>query len=68
MLAPLKAEQQLLTIEAVSVPHMKPDAVGRLLGRLGRRARREPPKPVAAQLMEHMKVNYVPTKKVTDGG
>lgn len=60
MLAPLQAERQLLAIEVISVPHMKQDAIGRLLGRLQRRARRERPKTVAEQLMGAMKVNYVP--------
>ena len=72
MLAPLKAEQQLRQIEAVSVPHMKQDAAQSLIRRLARRISRERPKTVAEQLMAHMKVNYVPTptpkKKVTDGG
>jgi hypothetical protein len=72
MLPALAAEQQLRTIEAVSVPHMKQEAVGRLVGRLGRQARRERPKAVSEQLMEAMQVVYTPaptpTKEVTDGG
>ena len=68
MLGPLKAERQLQQIEAVSVPHMKRDAVGRLLGRLSRLARRERPKSVSEQLMEHMNVVYEPKKEGTDGG
>lgn len=59
-------------IEAVSVPHMPQAAVGRLLGRLDRQARRERPKAVSEQLMEAMNVVYTPaptpTKEVTDDG
>lgn len=63
MLLPLKAERQLRQIEAVSVPHMKPDAVGRLMGRLGRQARREKPPSITEQLMGAMPVVYEPTKE-----
>lgn len=66
MLSPLQAEQQLHLIEAVSVPNMKPDAVGKLVSRLGRRARREKPQSVAEQLMGAMKVVHEP-KKEPDG-
>lgn len=67
MLTPLKAEQQLLLIEAVAVPNMKPDAAGRLISRLGRQARREKPPSVAEQLMKAMPVVYEPTPKEPDG-
>lgn len=68
MLAPLQAERQLHGIEVVSVPHMTEQARSGLFNRLIRRARREKPKPVAQQLMEHMKVVHTPTPpKEPDG-
>jgi len=68
MLGPLQAERQIQMIEAVSVPHMKSESVGQLMKRLFRIARREKPKPVSQQLMEHMKVVYTPAPvKEPDG-
>lgn len=66
----LRAERQLLAIEASVVPHMKPDAAKRVID--GRRREATPPKerdrsvhPLLAAFEEAgMRVNYVPA----DGG
>ena len=68
MLSSLQASRQLQQIEAVSIPHMKQDAVSKVIRRLQRRVRREKPKPVSSQLMEHMNVVYEPKKEGSDGG
>ena len=67
MLGPLTAEQQLRGIQVISVPHMKQDAIDRLISRLERRARGDQPQSVSEQLMKAMRVVYEP-KKVTDVG
>lgn len=63
MLGPLTAGRQLLAIEAVAVPRMKPDAAGQILARYRRRFARERRLSTAEQLMQGMRVREVPTKK-----
>lgn len=67
MLGPLTAGRQLLAIEAVSVPRMKPDAANAVIARYRRRFSRERAPSVTEQLMGAMKVRLVPKQqKETD--
>lgn len=68
MLGPIQAGQQLLAIEASSVPHMKQDAATQVVARLRKRFARERRRSVAEQLMGAMKVQYVPKAKDDEGG
>lgn len=65
MLSRLSAERQLLAIEAASVPHMKPDAVGRVTGRYRRIvAPKERPRSLLDTFREAgFPVVYEPAKK-----
>jgi hypothetical protein len=51
MLPRLQAEKQLLTIEAVLVPHMKPADSARVVGRYQRRFQRAKPKSLTEELI-----------------
>lgn len=76
MLPELAAERQLLAIEAVSVPHMKPDAVDRVVGRYKRMLapREERPRSLLDAFQRAgFKVVYEPVQKkpareVSDAG